>query len=119
VLGPSPTLRLMELGALDRATTDFSDAPAGRAAALATLERALTAPGLADRMELTVWSPTFDTYRVAAVDGSVLFRRVEVNGRWRFDELEVTGRNPLADQATDRFLGLDTERQQRLPRPSR
>lgn len=115
MLGPSPTLRLMELGALDRATTDFSDAPARRAAALATLERALTAPGLADRMELTVWSPTFDTYRVAAVDGSVLFRRVEVNGRWRFDELEVTGRNPLADQATDRFLGLDTERQQRFP----
>ena len=54
----------MELGALDRATTDFSDAPAGRAAALATLERALTAPGLADRMELTVWSPTLSLIHI-------------------------------------------------------
>ncbi|MBK6310358.1 MAG: hypothetical protein IPF42_07140 [Candidatus Microthrix sp.] len=105
----------MELEALDRATTDSAAAPAGRWTALATLERALTAPGLADRMELPGWSPTFDTYRAAAVDGSVLFRRVEVNGRWRFDELEVTGRNPLADQATDRFLGLDAERQHRFP----
>ncbi|MBK6310376.1 MAG: hypothetical protein IPF42_07240 [Candidatus Microthrix sp.] len=105
----------MELEALDLATTDSAAEPDGRLTALATLERALTTPELADRMELALWSPAPDTYRAAAVDGSVLFRRVEDGGRWRFDELEVTGRNPLADQATDRFLGLDAERQHRFP----
>lgn len=105
----------MELEALDLATTDSAAEPDGRLTALATLERALTTPELADRMELALWSPAPDTYRAAAVDGSVLFRRAEDGGRWRFDELEVTGRNPLADQATDRFLGLDAERQHRFP----
>ncbi len=91
------------------------DATRSRTASLSKLEAALTTPELADRMELAVWSPTPDNYRAAAVDGSVLFRRVEDGGRWRYDVLKVSGLNPLADQATDRFLGVDVERRHRFP----
>ena len=47
----------MELEALDLATTDSAAEPDGRLTALATLERALTTPELADRMELAVAQP--------------------------------------------------------------
>ena len=106
----------MEPGDVHDTTTDpGGTAEPDRAAAIGTLERALTAPDLADRMELAVWSPAPHTYRAAAVDGSVLFRRVDDGGTWRYDVLEVVDRNPLADQATDRFLGLDAERRHHFP----
>ncbi|MEZ5372239.1 MAG: alkaline phosphatase family protein [Microthrixaceae bacterium] len=82
---------------------------------LARLEAALTAPTLADRVELAVWSPEPDTYRAAAVDGTVTFRRARADDRWAYDVTGVTGRNPLADQATDRFLGIAHERRHRFP----
>ena len=106
----------MEPGDVHDTTTDPGvTAEPDRAAAIGTLERALTAPDLADRMELAVWSPAPHTYRAAAVDGSVLFRRVDDGGTWRYDVLEVVDRNPLADQATDRFLGLNAERRHHFP----
>ncbi|MEZ5380480.1 MAG: alkaline phosphatase family protein [Microthrixaceae bacterium] len=79
------------------------------------LEAALVAPELADRMELVLRRTDPETYRATAVDGSVTFRRVAEGGVWRYDELEVTGRHPLADQATDRFLGHDAELGNRFP----
>jgi hypothetical protein len=48
-------------------------------------------------------------YDALAIDGSVRFTRHEV--------LAVEGRNPLGDQATDRFAGLDAERAS--PQPDR
>lgn len=48
-------------------------------------------------------------YDALAVDGRVRFTRDEV--------LSVEGRNPLADQATNRFAGLDAERA--CPQPHR
>jgi hypothetical protein len=47
------------------------------------------------------------TYEAHAHDGCVRFRRDERGG---YEELKVEGRNPLADQSTDRFTPLDAER---------
>ncbi|MBS1836989.1 MAG: alkaline phosphatase family protein [Actinobacteria bacterium] len=59
-------------------------------------------------------------YEAHAVDGSVRFRREPVDPgapacEWRFTVEEVTGRNPLGDQAIDRFAGLDAEVSNRFP----
>ncbi|MFZ1307856.1 MAG: hypothetical protein WAR60_01715, partial [Candidatus Microthrix parvicella] len=80
-----------------------------RTESLVRLEAALVTPELADRMEVVVWSPGPDLYRAASIDGSVGFRRTDVHGRWSYQVVEVSGDNPLADQATDRFLGLEAE----------
>src|SRR5712691_9280921 len=48
-----------------------------------------------------------DRYEALAADGSVIFERTE-NGD--FNEIGTTGRNPLADQSTDKFVGLENER---------
>ena len=45
----------------------------------------------------------------SAVDGRVRFTRADAGHGWAFTETEVEGRNPLGDQATDRFVGLGTE----------
>ena len=56
-----------------------------------------------------------DGYKARAVDGRVRFRRGaratarDGDGGWRFDEVEVEGRNPLGDTATDRFSPLADE----------
>jgi arylsulfatase A-like enzyme len=46
-------------------------------------------------------------YEALSHDGSVRFARNENGG---IDVLATNGANPLADQSTDRFAGLDTER---------
>lgn len=50
-------------------------------------------------------------YEAHAVDGSVRFRRrLAPSGHdWDVEVLEVRGRNPLADQSTDRFAPLEEE----------
>ncbi|MEZ5178816.1 MAG: alkaline phosphatase family protein [Acidimicrobiales bacterium] len=48
-------------------------------------------------------------YEARAVDGRVRFTRADHGAGWTFAETEVEGRNPLGDQATDRFVGLDAE----------
>ena len=47
-----------------------------------------------------------DRYEALASDGSVTFVRDENGG---FTEVETRGRNPLGDQSTDKFAGLETE----------
>jgi hypothetical protein len=63
-------------------------------------------------------------YEVRAVDGRVRFRREAAStaadpgdggSGWRFVETQVEGRNPLCDTATDRFVGLAAELDQRWP----
>ncbi len=49
-------------------------------------------------------------YEAHAVDGHVQFRRTPQGAGWAFEVEAVDGRNPLADQATDRFAGLEAER---------
>ena len=51
-----------------------------------------------------------DGYEARAIDGRVRFRRHADGDGWHFDEIEVEGRNPLADTATDRFSPLADER---------
>ena len=74
------------------------------------LEAALVASGLADRVELVVRPTGKDTYRAAAVDGSVEFSRREVAGRYVYEVMSTAGRDPLADRSTDRFSGHGDER---------
>jgi phosphonoacetate hydrolase len=70
----------------------------------------LCSEALAPIVEVVLSHPAPETYEVRAVDGRVRFRR-EVEGTgWRFELEEVDGRNPVGDQATDRFVGVDTER---------
>lgn len=54
-------------------------------------------------------------YRVRAVDGEVRFTRTVDGYSWRYDVTGTDGRNPLADQALDRFVGADVERANRWP----
>ena len=56
-----------------------------------------------------------DGYDVRAADGRVRFHRHNEAGGWRFDVEAVEGRNPLGDQAVDRFAGRDAERAARFP----
>ena len=79
------------------------------------LEATLTGAALADRVEMVVRPVGEDTYRAAAVDGSVTFRRVADAGRYRYDVVETSGRDPLADQATDHLSSHDQERVERYP----
>jgi hypothetical protein len=53
-----------------------------------------------------------DAYEARAHDGSVRFRRSDDGA---FDVVDVSGSNPLADQATDRFSPLADEQAHRNP----
>lgn len=80
-----------------------------------SLEEALTGPDVAELVEMTIHSPCAGEFRASAVDGSVTFRRRAVSGTWSYEVLDVSGRNPLTDQAPDRFLGHQTERDALFP----
>jgi phosphonoacetate hydrolase len=99
----------------DAATSGPAPDPDAVREGVLRLESALCDPTLDHLVELVVSRPGSDTYRVAAVDGSVEFRRSEAAGRYRYEVLSVTGRDPLADQSTDRFVGHEHEQQQRFP----
>jgi hypothetical protein len=54
-------------------------------------------------------------YEARAVDGMVRFTREDDGHGWRFTEEKVEGRNPLGDQATDRFSPLADEKESPFP----
>jgi hypothetical protein len=56
-----------------------------------------------------------DAYDVMATDGRVRVRRRPEGTSWAFDVEHLEGRNPFADQSTDRFAGLDAELAARWP----
>lgn len=74
------------------------------------LEAALTDSAFDDQVEMVLSQAGPDSYRAAAVDGSVTFARRDDGGAYHYQVTSTTGRNPLADQATDRFVGHDHER---------
>ncbi len=79
------------------------------------LEDALVDHTLEDRVEMVVSSPAPDTFRAASAHGSVVFRR-EVDGqKHSYRRVDGGGVDPLADQASDRFLGHNVERATRYP----
>lgn len=66
-------------------------------------------------VEVVLGSPEPDVYEAHAADGSVRFRRYEDGHAWGFEIDELRGRNPLADQSLDRFVGVEAERRSRFP----
>ena len=58
------------------------------------------------------------SYEAVSHDGSVRFRRSET-AEGGFERLDVQGRDPLADQSTERFIPLAEEQAQRQPDPGR
>ncbi len=54
-------------------------------------------------------------YEAIAHDGSVRFRRTSEGPGAGYEVVAVEGRNPLADQGTDKFAGVDAERAHRHP----
>jgi hypothetical protein len=85
-----------------------ADAPVGDPDHVEPLREALLDPALSSIVDLVI-SADDRGYEARAVDGRVRFGRRDDGAGWAFDELEVEGRNPLGDQATDRFVGLDVE----------
>jgi hypothetical protein len=78
------------------------------------LSASLLEPALEPIVEFVVTADD-EAYEVRAVDGRVRFGRVADGAGWRFEDIEVEGRNPLADTATDRFSPLDDEREHHWP----
>lgn len=80
-------------------------------------EAALLDPSMSHLVEVVLRrSPEGEgTYEAANVDGRVRFRRRDEGTGWAFDVLAAEGRNPLADQADDRFSPLADERANPYP----
>ncbi len=83
--------------------------------AVERIETMLCASELADRVELIVRPLGQNRYRAASVDGSVEFERIDTGAGWEYVDTTVTGRHPLDDDAADRFIGHEVEREQRFP----
>jgi uncharacterized protein with GYD domain len=81
------------------------------------VEAALLDPAVEHLVEVVLRAVDDGTYEAAAPDGRVRFRREPDGSGWRFVEERTDGRNPLGDQATDRFSPLAEERA--TPYPSR
>jgi phosphonoacetate hydrolase len=79
------------------------------------LESALCDPSLSDRVEMVLSAPGPDTYRAASATGSVEFVRRADRGDVTYERTATSGSDPLADQSTDRFLGLAAEAGALLP----
>jgi hypothetical protein len=93
-------------------------APAADPEQVATLAGALLDPALEPIVELVLHvDRTTDTpqYVAATTDGSVRFTRSVDGPAWRYDVVATEGRNPLADQALDRFSPASDERANRWP----
>ncbi len=54
-------------------------------------------------------------YEARTFDGAVRYTRAPDGAAWRYDVAAVEGRNPLADQAVDRFSPASEERSNRWP----
>ncbi len=79
------------------------------------LEQRATEADMADRIEMVVRPLDTDTYRAAAVDGSVTFRRRVDGERHAFDTVSVDGRNPLGADDPGHLTGLGEERAAKFP----
>src|SRR3954454_8552364 len=93
-----------------------ADAPLADPQHVETVVEALLDPVLEPIVDLVITADA-DAYEARAVDGSVRFVRADEGDGWSFREVAVEGRNPLADQATDRFSPLADE--QATPQPHR
>ncbi len=93
-------------------------APLPDPAQVAALTDALLDPSLAPIVEVVLSvdrTGREPVYEARAIDGAVRFGRSVDGHGWRYDVVETRGRNPLADQAVDRFWGAAEERAGRWP----
>ena len=93
-------------------------APLSDPAQVAALTEALLDPALDPIVEfvLSVDRTTPEPlYSARATDGEVRFTRSVDGHAWRYDVVSTQGRNPLADQALDRFSPAAEERANRWP----
>jgi hypothetical protein len=117
---PGPSDRAIDRaprGATDR-PTDPSPRPAAYhrppADDVERLSDALLAPELEPIVEFVITADD-EAYEVRAVDGRVRFTRQSEGAGWRYDDVEVEGRNPLAETGTDTFAPLDEEQRNHWP----
>lgn len=82
---------------------------------VAALESVLVDPAFEREVDMVLSCPDTDTYRAAAHNGSVTFRRVARDGRYRYQVIDTSGVDPLADRSTDRFDDHHTERAAAFP----
>jgi len=67
-------------------------------------------PALDPIVEMVLVADGPDTYQALSHNGRVRFRRHAEGTGWTYTVDTVDGHNPLADQATDRFVGVEAER---------
>jgi len=79
------------------------------------LESALVDVSMADRVDLVARPLGDGCYRIASVDGSVEFERVDDGDRPEYLVRSVSGRNPVEEQDPARLTGHDLEREQLHP----
>jgi len=90
--------------------------PEQHAIAVEAIETALTDSMFEDQVEMVLTNPSPDRYRAASADGVVTFQRtVGPDQRWSYAKVSVSGRDPIANGATDQFVGHTNERAQRYP----
>ncbi|MBI2168355.1 MAG: alkaline phosphatase family protein [Actinobacteria bacterium] len=75
---------------------------------------ALLDPALEPIVEMVI-THSEGVYEARAVDGFVRFVRQTDGSGWSFEVKETDGRSPIADQAIDRFSGLEAELANRFP----
>ena len=82
------------------------------------IEALLVDGGWDREVDMVLSQPAAGTYRVRSPNGSLTFGRRADGDRWVYETLSSSGENPIADDATDRFVGHDVERAERFPSSS-
>jgi len=80
-----------------------------------TISNVLTDRAFEEQLEMVLTRLDPDTYRATAIDGSVTFRRRVAAERYAYDDIDVTGRHPLANDVTDHYVGHVHEREHSFP----
>jgi phosphonoacetate hydrolase len=75
----------------------------------------LLSPDLEPIVDMVLRAVGDGEYEALAHDGRCRFRRVDEGNGWSFAVSAVDGRDPLGDQAADRFAGLEAELANRFP----
>lgn len=83
--------------------------------ALEEMEALLVGDDWAREVDMVLSMPGPGTYRVSSSTGSVTFERRAEGEHWAYETVAASGVDPIADDATDRFVGHDHERDSRFP----
>jgi hypothetical protein len=92
-----------------------TDLGSRRERSIETIEVALCDPAAGDRVEMVLRRLDVDHYRAASVEGWVEFRRDLDVDTPEYTVTATDGRDPLANQSDDTFVGHETERNHPFP----